>query len=85
MAVCLQGVATFCKSGFTPVKCEEGLGGTLPSTQFEDAIGFREGIQDEFSPEELKQLDEEGRSILTLHEVEVIILKEEHRQQSLLF
>jgi hypothetical protein len=65
-------VATFCKPNFTPTKCEEGLSGTLPSSAFDDSVGLRSGVDDEFSPEELRALDNEGRCVITCHDVEVI-------------
>ena len=65
------GVATFCRPGFTPFKSEEGLTGTLPSSKFDDSIGFYDGIEDEFSAEDLRALDNEGRCVLTCHQVEV--------------
>ena len=65
------GVATFCKPDFTPTKCEEGLSGTLPSSTFDDSVGHRDGVDDEFSAEELRALDNEGRCVITCHQVEV--------------
>jgi len=68
------GVATFCRPGFTPFKSEEGLTGTLPSSKFDDSIGFYDGIEDEFSAEDLRALDNEGRCVLTCHQVEVTLI-----------
>ena len=34
-------------------------------------LGCLEGLEEEFSPEELRELDSEGRAVLTLHETEV--------------
>ena len=65
------GVATFCKPEFTPSRCEEGLSGTLPSAEFDDAVGHLDGIEDEFSPEELRLLDNEGRCVITCHQLQV--------------
>lgn len=63
-----SGVATFCKKDFTPVKSEEGLGGTLPSSEEKDAIGHYEEVNAEFVSEDLKALDQEGRCVLTQHQ-----------------
>ena len=64
-----SGVATYVKPEFTPVKAEEGLAGILPSTQIPDKIGGLENIDEEFTAEELKALDAEGRCVLTIHEL----------------
>ena len=65
------GVATFCRDAFMPCKAEEGLAGTLPSSNFKDSIGYYGYIENEFSWTERKELDSEGRSVLTQHEVQV--------------
>ena len=65
------GVATFCRDSLTPTKAEEGLAGTLPSSSFEDSVGYYGQIEHEFSWSERKELDSEGRSILTQHEIQV--------------
>jgi len=65
-----SGVATFCKNGSaTPIRSEEGLGGTLPSSDFPDSVGCYDGINHEFSQEELKALDAEGRAVITQHKL----------------
>ena len=64
-------MATFCRPNFTPSKSEEGLTGSLPSSKFEDSIGFYDGIEEEFSQEDLKALDSEGRCVITCHQIEV--------------
>lgn len=69
----ITGVATFCRPNFTPSKSEEGLTGSLPSSKFEDSIGFYDGIEEEFSQEDLKALDSEGRCVMTCHQIEVNI------------
>ncbi|KAG8504982.1 DNA-(apurinic or apyrimidinic site) lyase 2 [Galemys pyrenaicus] len=61
-----SGVATFCKDSATPVAAEEGLSGLL-ATQNGD-IGCY-GNMDEFSHEELRTLDSEGRALLTQHKI----------------
>ena len=65
-------MATFCKNGSaTPIRSEEGLGGTLPSSDFPDSVGCYDGINHEFSQEELKALDAEGRAVITQHKLKV--------------
>jgi len=64
-----SGVATFCKTDFTPIQAEEGLGSTLPSSSNSDNIGYNENILQEFSLEELKSLDSEGRCVITQHQI----------------
>ena len=72
-----SGVATFCSSSWTPTHAEEGLGGTLaPEAEDGKAHGHSVGgrhpaIKQEFSQQELKDLDAEGRAILTKHSVKV--------------
>ncbi|XP_037368241.1 DNA-(apurinic or apyrimidinic site) endonuclease 2 isoform X2 [Talpa occidentalis] len=69
--VCLQetkvtSVATFCKDSATPVAAEEGLSGLLATQN--GYIGCY-GNMDEFSREELRALDSEGRALLTQHKI----------------
>lgn len=66
-----SGVATYCKSEFLPIKAEEGLGGTLPSSQNDDSVGFTEKVNIEFTNDELKSLDAEGRCVITVHKVKM--------------
>ncbi|XP_059536433.1 DNA-(apurinic or apyrimidinic site) endonuclease 2 isoform X1 [Myotis daubentonii] len=61
-----SGVATFCKDGATPVAAEEGLSGLLASQNGD--VGCY-GNTDEFSQEELRALDNEGRALLTQHKI----------------
>lgn len=64
---CLSpGVATFCKDSATPVAAEEGLSGLL-ATQKGDVGCY--GNMDEFTQEELRALDSEGRALLTQHKI----------------
>lgn len=64
---CLSpGVATFCKDSATPVAAEEGLSGLL-ATQNGDVGCY--GNMDEFTQEELRALDSEGRALLTQHKI----------------
>ncbi|XP_059994088.1 DNA-(apurinic or apyrimidinic site) endonuclease 2 isoform X2 [Lagenorhynchus albirostris] len=67
-----SGVATFCKDSATPVAAEEGLSGLL-ATQNGDVGCY--GNMDDFTQEELRALDSEGRALLTQHKIcHVIIL-----------
>ncbi|KAI5933261.1 DNA-(apurinic or apyrimidinic site) endonuclease 2 isoform X1 [Manis javanica] len=61
-----SGVATFCKDSTTPVAAEEGLSGLL-GTQNGDVGCY--GNMDEFTQEELRALDSEGRALLTQHRI----------------
>ncbi|XP_006219355.1 DNA-(apurinic or apyrimidinic site) endonuclease 2 [Vicugna pacos] len=61
-----SGVATFCKDSATPVAAEEGLSGLL-ATQNGDVGCY--GNMDEFTQEELRALDSEGRALLTQHKI----------------
>ncbi|KAI5254662.1 DNA-(apurinic or apyrimidinic site) endonuclease 2 isoform X2 [Manis pentadactyla] len=61
-----SGVATFCKDSATPVAAEEGLSGLL-GTQNRDVGCY--GNMDEFTQEELRALDSEGRALLTQHRI----------------
>ena len=66
-----KGVATFCRHTCTPIRAEEGLAGTLPSTEFFDSVGYYGDIEQEFSLAERKELDAEGRAIITQHDIKV--------------
>lgn len=64
---CLSpGVATFCKDSATPVAAEEGLSGLLAAQNGD--VGCY-GNMDEFTQEELRALDSEGRALLTQHKI----------------
>ena len=62
------GVATYVKESATPIKCEEGLSGLLSTDNSEQNIGCY-GNQGNFTDESLKNLDNEGRTIITQHRV----------------
>lgn len=64
-----SGVATYVRMNATPHQAEEGLCGTLDSPG--DRVGGTEALTQtgEFSPEELRELDSEGRCVLTRHSV----------------
>lgn len=57
-----SGVATFCRSHVTPVEAQEGL--AYPSEALPD-------LSAEFSPAELKDLEAEGRAVVTIHQLKV--------------
>uniref|UniRef100_A0A2K5QH73 DNA-(apurinic or apyrimidinic site) endonuclease n=1 Tax=Cebus imitator TaxID=2715852 RepID=A0A2K5QH73_CEBIM len=61
-----SGVATFCKDSATPVAAEEGLRG-LFAPQNGDVGCY--GNTDEFTQEELRALDSEGRALLTQRKI----------------
>ncbi|XP_004598385.2 DNA-(apurinic or apyrimidinic site) endonuclease 2 [Ochotona princeps] len=61
-----SGVATFCKDSATPEAAEEGLSG-LFATQNGDVGCY--GNMDEFTQDELRALDSEGRALLTQHKI----------------
>ena len=65
-------MATFCKDSSTPFRSEEGLSGTLSSSDNDDAVGCYEGINEEFTTDELKSLDAEGRCVVTQHNLKVV-------------
>ncbi|KAH0515125.1 DNA-(apurinic or apyrimidinic site) lyase 2 [Microtus ochrogaster] len=68
-----SGVATFCKDSATPVAAEEGLSGVF-ATQNGDVGCY--GNLDEFTQEELRVLDSEGRAVLTQHKIRTLEGKE---------
>ncbi|GCB81130.1 hypothetical protein scyTo_0022966, partial [Scyliorhinus torazame] len=60
-----SGVATFCRDSAAPFSAEEGLSGILANQSGTPAwctLG-------EFSDEELKALDGEGRAVITKHRI----------------
>jgi len=67
-----SGVATYCKNSCLPTKVEEGLSNfltgesknSLSQSQNEDVIGCYGDLTD-FSKDELKELETEGRSMIT--------------------
>ncbi|XP_004478413.1 DNA-(apurinic or apyrimidinic site) endonuclease 2 [Dasypus novemcinctus] len=61
-----SGVATFCKDSATPIAAEEGLSGLLATQN--GYVGCY-GNMDEFTQEELRTLDSEGRALLTQHKI----------------
>ncbi|XP_039222000.1 DNA-(apurinic or apyrimidinic site) endonuclease 2 [Crotalus tigris] len=61
-----SGVATFCKVSATPEAAEEGLSGLF--TKHSGAIGCY-GNTEDFTADELKALDSEGRAVITRHRI----------------
>lgn len=61
-----SGVATFCKDSVTPVAAEEGLSGQFATLS--GHVGCY-GNMNEFTQEQLRALDSEGRSLLTQHKI----------------
>ncbi|PSN46748.1 DNA-(apurinic or apyrimidinic site) lyase 2 [Blattella germanica] len=66
-----SGVATYCKERFTPFQAEEGLSGLFGSANATDGIGCYGSIKSEFSKTELRDLEYEGRAVITLHKIKV--------------
>lgn len=64
-----SGVATYCRENATPSKAEEGITGKLNSVT--NRIEFCENIESGFTDSELKELDSEGRCVMTLHQFKV--------------
>jgi len=64
-----SGVATYCRLNCTPVQAEEGLAGNSGGG---DTIGGTEKLKLEFTSEELKNIDAEGRCVITRHKVDMI-------------
>lgn len=66
-----SGVATYCKDAFTPFRAEEGLSGLFASSDAVDSVGCYGSIRAEFSKMELKELDFEGRAVITQHKIKI--------------
>nr|XP_053629633.1 DNA-(apurinic or apyrimidinic site) endonuclease 2-like [Cherax quadricarinatus] len=67
-----SGVATFCSQRATPFAAQEGLSGNYVG-ELENGCGTTEALPAEWAAEELKDLDSEGRAVITQH----IIKKED--------
>ncbi|XP_014665230.1 PREDICTED: DNA-(apurinic or apyrimidinic site) lyase 2-like isoform X2 [Priapulus caudatus] len=65
-----SGVATYCKDHVTPVRAENKLSGLLTAGNdaSSDTIGYY-GNLEQFTEEELKCLDNEGRAVMTEHKI----------------
>ncbi|XP_055480316.1 DNA-(apurinic or apyrimidinic site) endonuclease 2-like [Psammomys obesus] len=61
-----SGVATFCRDSATPVAAEEGLTGQFATLNRD--VGCY-GNMTEFTQEQLRALDSEGRALLTQHKI----------------
>ncbi|XP_072102634.1 DNA-(apurinic or apyrimidinic site) endonuclease 2 isoform X1 [Mobula birostris] len=58
-----SGVATYCTDDVAPFAAEEGLSGLLSGI----GAALPLGLTDQFSEQELRQLDSEGRALITKH------------------
>ena len=61
-----SGVATYCASNATPIDAKEGIAGSVSEYDSES----QSRADEEFSPEELKELDAEGRAVVTWHQTD---------------
>ncbi|XP_045581341.1 DNA-(apurinic or apyrimidinic site) endonuclease 2 isoform X2 [Procambarus clarkii] len=61
-----SGVATFCSQSATPFASQEGLSGIYDG-ELRDGSGTVEALPAEWEREELKDLDSEGRAVITQH------------------
>lgn len=66
---CLLGTAIFVKDNATPVRAEEGLSNVLTDPSERDTIGCYP--DNNYSYEELRKIDWEGRAVLTQHSFEI--------------
>ena len=64
-----SGVATFCKNSATPIKAQTGLGNTFEDEAGVDAIKCYGKLESLFTPERIKELDFEGRTVMTQHKI----------------
>eukprot|EP00088_Acartia_fossae_P067981 TRINITY_DN853_c0_g1_i3.p1 TRINITY_DN853_c0_g1~~TRINITY_DN853_c0_g1_i3.p1 ORF type:complete len:534 (-),score=82.79 TRINITY_DN853_c0_g1_i3:10-1611(-) len=62
-----SGVATYVRNSCTPIAAEDGITGYLSKT--ESTIGGTDLINQEFTQEEMKSLDAEGRCVITKHKI----------------
>ncbi|XP_007906084.2 DNA-(apurinic or apyrimidinic site) lyase 2 isoform X3 [Callorhinchus milii] len=67
-----SGVATFCQDSATPFAVEEGLSGIL--SHWTGEVGCYGKIQKEFSEQELRMLDSEGRALITQHRIMHVVV-----------
>ena len=65
-----KGVATYCRDSVTPIRAEEGLTQTYCSAS--DNIGFYEHLHEAYTDDDLKDIDSEGRCIITQHTVKTL-------------
>lgn len=64
-----SGVATFCKNLFSPVKAQAGLSSLHEVDAGNDIIGCYGNLENMFESKRLKELDLEGRAIITQHQL----------------
>jgi AP endonuclease-2 len=60
-------VATFCRINAAPVRAEEGLSGILVPPGCTDAVGTYGIASKQLSTREKKNLDAEGRAVISQH------------------
>nr|XP_045581342.1 DNA-(apurinic or apyrimidinic site) endonuclease 2-like isoform X2 [Procambarus clarkii] len=65
-----SGVATFCSQSATPFASQEGLSGIYDG-ELRDGSGTVEALPAEWEREELKDLDSEGRAVITQHLIKI--------------
>ena len=68
-----SGVATFCRSNVTPAQAEEGIAGSLGGPGDSVDHGSESSLTsicEEFSLENRRALDNEGRCVITRHKIE---------------
>jgi len=61
-----SGVATFCRTDSTPLQAEEGITGIF---RVKDGLEDGDDVGKEFTNDELRRLDAEGRCVITRHRV----------------
>lgn len=61
-----SGVATYCSQHATPSAAQEGLSG-MYGGELHDRVGTMEALLTAWSEDELKDLDSEGRAVITQH------------------
>ncbi|XP_050714582.1 DNA-(apurinic or apyrimidinic site) endonuclease 2-like isoform X1 [Eriocheir sinensis] len=61
-----SGVATYCSQRATPFAAQEGLSGLFPG-ELSDGSGTQVALPGTWKEEELKDLDSEGRAVITQH------------------
>jgi len=76
-----SGVATYVKNNCTPVAAEDGLTGYLSKEGCE--IGGTHLINQEFTQDELKSLDSEGRCVITKHKLNIEENKQDKKNKHL--
>ena len=62
---CRTGVATYCRQSATPVSAEAGVAGSAAGA--DGSVGCYGELAAELEPAERRELDSEGRCMVTLH------------------